>query len=307
MYVLLSVRKNNSEEIKYIIEVLKIYGYVTKKDSYINEFIRTIKSSGDKYFLDLRPHPADVKKLEYLPIYWPEITREFDYDAIREIVELWDNIDEKLSVIDQIERAYKYHLFSRDNYLSYNRKPIRRLAILDLSNLKREIMTASNAYVCQEPLEPPTPDFQDILLEKDKEIDELKSSIAIHLSTIENLKSRLNEYKNKSQQERSFTLAMILDYIENHTNENTSMVIIGMLNLFLRNADNRTKEEMDMVDNMERKMRHFNKGDQVAGNKNNLSGSSQLVNFNLPNGLNLDQLPTVIQSIIEILKNKDNG
>jgi hypothetical protein len=153
----------------------------------------------------------------------------------------------------------------------------------------------------------PVPDYEAMLAGKDEEIEQLKKTIASSRSTIEELKSRLNDFKSKQAQERSFSLSMILDYTENHTNEHTAPTLIAMLNYFLRNAGNCTKEEIEKVDGMERKMLYPHRGDQVQGNKNSFTDSAQLVSFTLPANMSKEELIASFPIIVEQLKKTRNG
>ena len=83
------------------------------------------------------------------------------------------------------------------------------------------------------------------------------------------------------KRERSFTLAMILDYCIKHTDHHTGPIIIAMLNVFLRDCCDCTQEERDMVDEVERQLLHPEWGDQVQGNKTSFGSHSSMVNFNL--------------------------
>ena len=59
---------------------------------------------------------------------------------------------------------------------------------------------------------------------------------------------------NKKFLERQFSLGMILEYCIKHTNHRTVPPIISMLNVFLRNSDNSTQEERDIIDQVEYKL-----------------------------------------------------
>ena len=143
-------------------------------------------------------------------------------------------------------------------------------------------------------------------------IARLENRITEMQTMIERLKSELNSQKSKEKQERSFTLGMILDYCENHTTQITGPTIIGMLNMFLRDAGNSTQAERDLVDKTEHKLLHPASGDSVHGNKSSFSGNSSMVNFNLPEGVDYERffaaIPDEMKGVwMKQLMNKDNG
>jgi hypothetical protein len=107
--------------------------------------------------------------------------------------------------------------------------------------------------------------------------------------------------------ERSFTLPKILEYTKDHCNLNTAPTIISMLNYFLRNAEDSTQEEKNMVDEVERMMLHPDRGDQVTGNKSSFTENAQQVNFTFPSGISAKELMANFPKILKQLKKSRNG
>lgn len=309
MYAIFSVRINNSAEIEKIMKDLEVYSYVMTKNHFFRKFIKAGCNDRGKKFIELSPRPVPAKLLKIIPVYWPEITQEYDDQAIRMLIDLWEDPDDKLTVIENIEESFKLRKAGKDyKMLDYMRNTRRLCLYLDLKPLKREIrgMKGSSKMYAADIAEP-VPDYEAMLAGKDEEIEQLKKTIASSRSTIEELKSRLNDFKSKQAQERSFSLSMILDYTENHTNEHTAPTLIAMLNYFLRNAGNCTKEEIEKVDGMERKMLYPHRGDQVQGNKNSFTDSAQLVSLTLPANMSKEELIASFPIIVEQLKKTRNG
>ena len=124
---------------------------------------------------------------------------------------------------------------------------------------------------------------------------------------LEKVESGCSKVKGCTTKERSFTLPKILEYTKDHCNLNTAPTIISMLNYFLRNAEDSTQEEKNMVDEVERMMLHPDRGDQVTGNKSCFTENAQQVNFTFPSGISAKELMANFPKILKKLKKTRNG
>ncbi len=315
MYAILASRDNNTKEIEQFKEQFDVFNFIMTDNKAYLDFLKQKRKRNGRQYIDLRPKPCSVKGLNYLAVYWPEVTQDFDLEAIKLVTELWNDADDKLRVIDMIEEAYRFVKSGKDSLrYSFERtvgEPKRKNVTIDLSELKEEIRDLYYRNVASEASSDFYP-FRSNNIAKDIEIENLRKANENMAALIEKLKAELNRKKSKKQQERSFTLGMILNYCENHTTSNTAPFIIGMLNLFLRDAGNSTQEERDSVDQMERKMLHPNVGDQVQHDKNSFGSGSSYVNFEMPENVDYTKffaaLPEELQQkMFKKLITGDNG
>ncbi len=128
--------------------------------------------------------------------------------------------------------------------------------------IKLDICGRINKDCASEPLLPPAPDVKTDTDYKD-ELTRLKEQNQELRTKIVQKDSELNRQKNEKQQERAFSLSMILDYSLNHANQDNGLIIINMLNRFFRDLGNSTEEELRLVDEAEYKILHPN---NIGGN-----------------------------------------
>ena len=319
MYAILAMRSNNTREIEAFKDQFDVLNFAMINNKSYLDFIKQARKRKGRQYIDLSPRPYPVERLSFLTPYWPEVTCDFDLEAINAVVDLWPNADDKLKVVEMIENAFKFKMSGKDpSMYSYSRSQ-RKVVELDLSELKEEIRRADLYPMAAEDgntdngnewwnieSKKPLHTMQAV------KIARLENRITEMQTMIERLKSELNSQKSKEKQERSFTLGMILDYCENHTTQITGPTIIGMLNMFLRDAGNSTQAERDLVDKTEHKLLHPASGDSVHGNKSSFSGNSSMVNFNLPEGVDYERffaaIPDEMKGVwMKQLMNKDNG
>lgn len=141
MYAILSARKNNTIEVNRFKDSFDLSYFLILENKDCTTFIERTKELSGKFDIDLSPEPPyPISKLNNLDIYWPEVTCGYDMEAIRKLLELWDNPDDKLKVIGMIETAYREIV--PVNYsmpLFYN-------SHLDLTELKEEISQDVQMY-----------------------------------------------------------------------------------------------------------------------------------------------------------------
>lgn len=301
MYAILMSRENNTNEINQYRD--KFGDILLVNSGAYKEFIQKAKKLENKQNIDLSPKPLSVFMLNHSTINWPEVTREFNLEAIQMVVDLWKDAEQKLMVIGMIEDAFNRY------YSDTNTKDF--VVSIDLSALKDEIRRNEGISMAAEE------GFDDYLYKtplqkKEEEIRNLKAMNAQMRTLVEQLKSEQNSQKSKKKQERSFTLSMILDYCENRTTHVTGPVIIAMLNLFLRDSGNSTPEERDMVDKVEYKILHPDTGDKVQGNKTSFGNNSNMLNFNFPENTDYEKLFAALpedikQMMMTKLISNDNG
>lgn len=221
---------------------------------YEEALIEGIRRSDKDLTVELTPHPCCVYEAEYLQLNWQQLTQGFSASAISKILWLWKDEMESAYVMRLIERAYQnrsLNLFETppedvvdESFFARNR------AILDLDEDYEEM------NMCYQDLAPE----QTTQAEK---IARLESRIAELESENELLRSELNIRKPKRQQERAFTLTMIVDYCKKKPDFQYAEHIVAMLYKFLRQG---TDAEHDLVDSIEEDFRNRRNGTITMNN-----------------------------------------
>lgn len=110
VYAILTLQPIKSPAIERFLRVLKGAGL---NDCYFSEFQKFAEAKG--YLLipipswTFMPYPEPPERInEYGAFLWSEITNDYDQERIRCIVNLWKTKDDKLAILDKIEKAYHY-------------------------------------------------------------------------------------------------------------------------------------------------------------------------------------------------------
>lgn len=259
IYALLSARANNTKEIEAFVKALKSTGLTNSKNEALDNFIKETKKKNGKFFIDLKPKPFPLKDINLYDIHWPDITRDFDIEAIWILANLWEEPQDKMDFLEIME--HYYHVYnSYEEYPLYDSNGVRQKLIkLDLSELKNKIKTNTSyeGSIVAYPTEDRYVPIEQIE-EKDKEIDQLKDAYLKLKSTLNNVMGELNEYKNKDNGERTFTLSKIVDYCKSKADISQTTGISTMLYKFIRNG---SEEEEKLVDSIEEHFINRRNGD----------------------------------------------
>ena len=248
--------------------ILRDYIAGLKSGENVFEYEQKLKYS---FTIHLRPHPCDVKELNGLVLDWNEITNDFDKESIKEVLELWSSKDDRFKVLHMIEFNYlrtKRNSNASKIYRSDNPSGANPGFFIDMySKLGHKLEIGSYAA---EDAESDRPTYEELV----EENYNLKKKNAILESENERLRSERNPLRQKKNRERAFSLGMIVDYCKKHLNIERSNVIVGMLNKFLRDAQDYTQAECDLVDSIEIEYLNKKYGDTVMGDKNYFYGNS---------------------------------
>lgn len=72
-----------------------------------NGYVNGLKVAEPRRFKsDFTSCPEPPEKLERALFLWSSVTKEYNQDRIRMIVNLWEDMDDKLAVLDKIEKAF---------------------------------------------------------------------------------------------------------------------------------------------------------------------------------------------------------
>ena len=249
MMYLLMAQSEKSEAVIVFIDRLKrhykspeqYYLGLDEEKAFLSQFIDTRRDEG--FFLI--PEPCSADDLEGMVIDWQDVTRNFSKQAINDVLMLWQDSREQAKVLKKIETAFyrrQMSLFEKqkDDYADVLFFKERQKIYGDIVN------KASESDVCKE---------SDSHGEDAESYEELKIRI-IQLekryATLETenlrLKSELNNRKQKSKQERSFTLSLIVDYCKKKCEWSDVSGIVAMLYKLIRKGSD---EEEKIVDSIE--------------------------------------------------------
>lgn len=291
MFYLLIMQRDKSDEIMRFIDQLREYFKPPRQHhleiDFENCFIDSILAKEADIDFILFPHPCPAVELEGMAIDWVDLTQGFSRSKINEILWLWKDDWEAARVLRMIEGAFKQRdlsLFEKQEDVVDNGFFAKTRGLLDLDENYEQI-----EFEIHEPFATINEYSQkNILLEKRN--SELESEN-------ERLKSELNMTKSKKEQERSFTLSMIVDYCKNRSELRQVEPIIHMLYKFLRRKG--TEQEYEMVDEIETVISEKKSGDTIMGDKNEFNDNSGLNRITLPPGITPQEAIKLLQFKVE--------
>ena len=248
MMYLLMAQSNRSLEVGTFLGRLKLYYKspqqyylaLQEEEAYAEAFISTNNDEG--FFLT--PEPCNAEELEGMVIDWQEVTRGYSKQMIKEVLMLWHGLYEQKKVLAMIEESFQ----KRD--LSLFKDEPEDVADDEFFRLYRDELGADEedegpvCEWCGEPLE----DSEAYIEMEEKLNRQEKRNSELETENI-SLRSELNNYRKVAEQERAFTLSMIVDDCKNRAELRQVEEIIKMLNVFLRKDGK--DEEYDLVDSIE--------------------------------------------------------
>jgi len=227
---LLKVAGDGSEAVQAFIEEGKQRYYVPLFDM-LQIAVDGITRSAGNVSGQLKPRPCRPQELDALVIDWNSLTHCFSYEGVEHVLALWDSYVDQLQVVDKIEEAYNL-----DDMAMMGCVPVS----WDYFDKLREELGGEPTYMAAEPFNT-IDDLQEENHLLEQRISALESENAM-------LRSQLNTSKPKKQQERAFTLKLIVDYCKKKPQYSEVKDIVAMLYRFLRHG---TDEEQALVDSID--------------------------------------------------------
>lgn len=253
MMYLLMAQSDKSDEVSLFIERLKLY--FTKPGQYFLDlqaeecFLMSFPYENNGQGLFLVPEPCRADDLEGMVIDWEEVTRGYSKQMIREVLLLWKNSREQKKVLSMIEQDYHKRvlsLFDKEPQDVADDEFFR--VYLESLNADNDIDEERNKLIeCNEK-------DSELLLEMKEKLTRMEKRNSELETEIIGLKSELNNHKQEGEQERAFTLQVIVDYCKNCVQLGQVEGIIKMLNIFLRK--NGTDEEYGLIDSIEEEFKN---------------------------------------------------
>ncbi len=249
----------------------------------------SLKKEHRRLIYHFLPCPMDVWYFQDKYVDWKTITRGFDLGCLDDVINLWNNLEDKKEVAWIINDTSHFSSLSETE----NNRILRFLNIYMLSD------ESSYGDSCAEYA---PEDCQTLKLR----INELNSEKAVLQSRIKDLEDdnekfqALQEKKKINGKARRFTLVEIVDYCKSRVEWIDAKDIVAMLNYLLRNIG--TKEDSDLVDSIEEEFKCRKYGDTVMGDKNEFSGNSAHNTIELPPGMTAQEAMKLLQN-----KTDDDG
>ena len=239
-----------------------------------SESYMQLRESGKRLKYDFKPRPVSPQSLRNKYINWMDVTHYYDSMATRNVLNLWDGIEDRKKVAAMIKES-----------LVRNRTTIKYKAHY------MELIDILGSYIGED-------EFL-IHVETTPHEENLQSRISELEAENERL-STLMEEKKQSGKDRKFTLVEMVDYCKGCVDWNDVKSIVAMLNKLLRRIG--TDEDSELVDSIEAEFINRKYGDTVMGDKNEFNDNSGLNRITLPKGVSVQEALRLLQN-----KKKEDG
>lgn len=248
---------------------------------------------------DFAPHPISSKELAKDYVSWQELTNNYNGGTVLEIINLWENQDDKEALANMILASVNFKTPKQQNLYLDQVNSFLKEHVFDRGNQSNE---GSELEIRLKEL-----DSKVFLLESEKTA--LQNKVNEQDAENKRIKTLLDK-KKQDGAARKFTLVEMVDYCKKSLTSEEAKEILIMLNKLLRNVG--TNEDYDLLDKTENELKNKKYGDTVSGNKTSVGDYSSMVNFVLPPNVDYDKLfkaipPEVKDIWRKQLIQKENG
>lgn len=188
-----------------------------------------------KYTFKPCPYPVNVIRYEYI-ISWDIITHDFELSSIEQVLDLWEDIDDKYTAANMINNSMLI------KYSGAERLKKRE----ELEGFFKQYLNECKYRKKQKDEEI---DIHEELRKKNDEIEELRSQLSILEMCNKSLKLSNDSMVSDDGVMKSFTLQEIVAYCKRIPDWSDVRSIVSMLNRLLRKDG--TEEDHKMVDSIE--------------------------------------------------------
>ena len=192
-----------------------------------------------------KPCPVPPELLAAMYIDWKTITQHYDLKVVKDILDLWENDEDKKEVAKMINNNFSISRFRRspfDKSYAETREFLKEITGEDIMNLIESITDVNLS----------SEEISKISERVVKEKIALQNRVEELETEIENLKVLLSPENNHGKN-RKFTLVEIVEYCKKKHDYEDVRGIVAMLYKLLQNGN---KEESDMVESIDEE---FNK------------------------------------------------
>jgi hypothetical protein len=108
VFAVLSLMENPPKQVPFFLNTLlrRKLANETCYFPHVDFFVKHHQKVGNKYAIDFTPEAECPPKILKDFRWWQNVTNDFDETAIREILGLWENMKDKMYVLDTIENNY---------------------------------------------------------------------------------------------------------------------------------------------------------------------------------------------------------
>lgn len=223
-----------------------------------------LKRQKKRVTYDFTPKPLPVKYLRLGYQDWKNITNDFDENAVKRVVYLWDKEDDRKVVANQIEEAWKDNNRKIDSigiglrWIANRPTEDDRLQSFFWQYHEDYQESETGALKC---CEPSLSYEEQMLQEKIDNMEKEKVALKQHIAELEAENKRLNallEKKKSNGTARKFTLVEIVGYCKGCVTWDDAKSVVAMLNKLLRQKA--TEEDSEMVDSIETEFKNREHG-----------------------------------------------
>lgn len=188
-----------------------------------------------KYTFKPCPYPVNVIRHEYI-ISWDIITHDFNLSFIEQVLDLWEDIDDKYTVANMLNNSMLIKYSGHDRLMKRER-------------LERFFKQYLNECKYRKKQKDEEIDIQEELRKKNEEIEDLRNKLSTLEMCNKSLRLSVDSMVSDDGVMKSFTLQEIVAYCKKKPEWSDVSSIVSMLNRLLRKDG--TEEDHKMVDSIE--------------------------------------------------------
>lgn len=217
-----------------------------KKSSYwkpFNNLYKSLSKGKKKIGYSFIPNPVSVRELAKGYIPWQELTLNYDGRIVLEIINLWENQDDKETLANMILASVNFNT------------PKQQTLYFDQVNnvLKENVFDKKKQPSESSELENRLKELDSKVLILEREKTALQNKVNEQVTEYRKIRALLDE-KKQDGAARKFTLVEMVDYCKNNLTSDEAKEIIIMLNKLLRNVG--TDEDYDLLDKTENELKN---------------------------------------------------
>lgn len=240
-----------------------------KKSSYwkpFNNLYKSLSKGKKKLGYTFAPNPVPVSELAKGYIAWQELTLNYDGATVLEIINLWENQDDKETLANMILASVNFKTPKQQSLYLEQVNTILKKGVFEKEDQTKENSEFENRLK--------ELDSKVFILEREKTA--LQNKVNEQAAENKRIKALLDKNKQDGAA-RKFTLVEMVDYCKNNLTSEEAKEILIMLNKLLRTVG--TSEDYSLLDKTENELKNKKFGDNISGNKNSVGDNSTMINF----------------------------
>lgn len=192
---------------------------------------------------DFKPHPIPVLELASEYVHWQEVTRNYDGGAVLEIIGLWENQEDRVTLANMILTSVNFKTPKQQNLYLDQVNTVLKEYVFDKEKQSSESSELENRLK--------ELDSKVLILEREK--NALLNKVNEQKEEIDKLNALLEE-KKQNGTARKFTMVEMVNHCKGCVSWDDAKGIVNMLNKLLRGIG--TKEDYDLLDSIEEEFKN---------------------------------------------------